>query len=348
MRNDRLQLTEIKGSPEACGEAYGEAFAPLIMGFCKLGLDPNARRLAYARKCWPYVEQSAPVSAEFMRGMARGSGLPLELITLTTLHEEIVHQPHCTALVVTGSATRDGKSIAGQNWDWAPHLYPWPGLLRMRMSGSPRLVTYHYPGLWACAGINEAGLSLVWTGGGYIPKVSPVIGLPTYVLIAEILRLRSVDEALSWLAGVKHAGSFIFFLADATGATAVVEAVPRRVQVDQSGDAMSRANHYLCPDVVHCARQVTPSRSKYTTSQRAERMQRFVDEHYGRFTPAVVKAILTDRSGDWPWLHQMPGGKRSLALEGMTIDSFFAIPQDRVFWTCRGGPHPGPWQSVSP
>jgi hypothetical protein len=346
MSSDLLPIADFKGSPEACGAAYGETFATLLMGFCRQEVTPSQKRLAYARRCWPHVEESAPTAAKFLRGMAAGSKLSLEHVTLLTLHEEICHKPHCTALAAAGEAS-DGKTLIGQNWDWAPQLYPWAGLLRLAQRGQPRLATYHYPGLWACAGVNEAGLGLVWTGGGYFPLVGPVAGVPTYVLIAEILRQRTADEALAYLRTVKHAGSFIFFLGDATGATIVVEAVPGKLAVDRSATPLCRANHYVDPQILKKGRQVAPRRAKSTTLQREQRMAALVEKHRGRLTPAAAQTILTDRGTDWPWLHQFPGGRQERTLDGMTIDSLLVICEDRQLWTCRGGRTPGPWQCVT-
>jgi predicted choloylglycine hydrolase len=346
MGNDVLPLTDLRGSPTQCGAAYGEAFGTLMMGFCRQEVTPTRKRLAYARRCWRHVEESAPTSAAFMRGAAGAARLGLEHVALLALHEEIVHQPHCTALAATGETT-GGPTLVGQNWDWAPQLYPWAGLLWIAMTGSPWLITYHYPGLWACAGINDAGLALMWTGGGYFPRVRPVVGLPTYVLIAELLRLRTVDDALGYLGRIKHAGCFIFFLGDATGATAVVEAVPGKCAIDRGGSALCRANHYADPKVLAAGKQVKPHRASSSTLQREERMGTLVKKYEGRLNRAAVQAILTDRTGAWPWLHQFPGGRQADTLDGMTIDSLLAICQDRTLLTCRGGPRPGPWQQLA-
>lgn len=348
MSGERLTLTEIRGTPALCGAAYCEEFATRIIGFGKQSVDPTPARLAYARRCWKYIEKSAPTSAAFLTGMARAAGLSRDVSTLIALHEEIVHQPHCTAFVATGEATRGGETILAQNWDWSPALYPWPGLLRLAMTGGPRMLTYHYPGLWACAGVNEAGLGLVWTGGGYMPKVAPVDGVPTYVLISEILRQPNVEAALACLNGMKHAGSFIFFLGDASGATAVVEAVPGKKHVDRTSPVMSRGNHYLCADIIKCGKQIKPSRTKYTTLQRSEKMTELLGKYHGEISPETAKQILTDRSGDYPWLNQFPGGPKGWQLAGMTIDSFFVMCNDCSFWTCRGGATLGPWQSDTP
>jgi hypothetical protein len=227
-------------------------------------------------------------------------------------------------------------------------MYPWAGLLKLAMKGSPRMALYHYPGLWACAGVNEAGLALMWTGGGYIPRVPPVVGVPTYALIAEVMRLASVEGALAYLRGVKPAGCFLFFLADASGATAIVEGAAGRIAVEQKPGCMVRANHYVCPDIVTCSNQERRiSRKKYSTLQREARMGELVEQNRGRIDPKTTRAILTDRGSPWPWLHQFPGERDSVPLSGMTIDSLFVVCQDRVLETCRGGREPGPWQAIT-
>lgn len=350
MNSRRLALTEIRGTAHACGEAYGEAFASLIMGFCRLELAPDPRKMRYARSCWKYVVKHAPVSAEFLRGEARGAHLSLEHAVLLSLHEEICHEKHCTAFVSSRHSTPggSGKTIVGQNWDWSPRLYPWAGLLRLGIKGSPRAALYHYPGLWASAGVNETGLALMWTGGGYTPYVKPIVGVPTYVLIAEIMRRRSVDDALAFLAPLRIAGCFLFFLADATGAVAIVEGAAGRMVVDRSDQVMLRANHYACPAIVRCSRQSARiPRQTTTTLQREERMRELTARHRGRITAAVARRLLTDRHGAWPWVHGYPAGRDSVKLNSMTIDSLYAVCEDRVLWTCRGGREPGPWQSVT-
>jgi len=54
------------------------------------------------------------------------------------------------------------------------------------------------------------GLSLIWTGAGYLPKVRPIVGVPTYALIAGILACRTCREAISLMRRTLNAGSFIF------------------------------------------------------------------------------------------------------------------------------------------
>jgi predicted choloylglycine hydrolase len=347
MNKDKLVVTEIKGSALEAGRAYGEGFGQMMMGFCRQELKPDKRKIGYARKCWKHTVKHAPESARFIEGMAQGSGLSLDHVGLLTLHEEVYHEPHCTAFAATGSATRAGKTVVAMNWDWATNLYPWAGLLKLTVKGAPRVATYHYPGLWACAGVNEYGMTLMWTGGGYLPKVPPMVGVPTYVLIAEVLRRNSVQAAVDYLAGVPIAGCFIFHLGDAAGNIAIVEGAAGKQAVDRTGDVLFRANHYTCRDIVACSKQTTPlPRKNATTVFRYERMKALMEEHGGKISVSVAKKVLTDRHGAWPWIHQFPGGKDSVTLGGMTIDSLFAVAQERALYTCRGGRTAGPWQVV--
>lgn len=325
-----------------CGVAYGQAFEPQIMGFCRMELEPDRKRLGYARRCWQHVEKDAPASARFMKGMAKGAHLSLEHVTLLALHEEIVHTKHCSAF----AASRGDCPIVAMNWDWSTPKYPWAGLLKLKMTGSPRMVTYHYPGLWAGAGVNEHGVALMWTGSGYFPQIQPVVGLPTYVIIAEILRRKTVRQAISYVERVKQAGAFIFFVGDAAGDTAVIEAIPGRVD-HVRGDALSRANHYMCDAIVAGSRQKLTRKDAVSTRYRGRRMEALMKKYAGRITPAAARKILTDRDGPWPWIHQFPGGARQHELADMTIDSLFADCRERVLHTCRGGRVPGKWQTVA-
>ena len=344
---DKLELHTIRGTAIQCGRQYGQRWSTGMLGFYYQELRPDKQKLAYARRCWEHVEKACPHSAQFMRGMARGSGLTVDQVALLALHEENHHiRPHCTAFAATGADTRGGKTLVAMNWDWSAQLYPWAGLLRLDARGSPRALTYHYPGLWASAGVNQHGLSFMWTGAGHMPVLEPVVGLPTYVLIAEILRRRSVPAVLRWLDSITHAGSFIFFIGDAEGRIAVIEGMPGRLAMDRSADALIRANHYNCADIVGASKQRVLRVGSKTTAYRAKRMAQLVGDNVPGLTVKAGRQILTDRDGPGPWLHQFPYGTGRFTSGGMTIDSLLAVSEDRALYTCRGGWEHGPWQRV--
>ena len=154
-------ILEVKGAPRACGRQYGESQAEAIEAFLHMEVTPDPKRLRYAARCWEHLKRWEKHVVEFARGMAEGSKLSVEEVTLLLLHEEIAHTNHCTAIGATGAGTKDGRPIIGENWDWNARLYPWPSLLRLRSDITPAALHYTFPGLWAGAGMNEHGMSLV-------------------------------------------------------------------------------------------------------------------------------------------------------------------------------------------
>lgn len=344
-------ITIPRHEPHTVGRRYGKLFEHDLLGFCRQETRPDEQRLAYARACWPYIEQHAPTSAQFMRGVARASNLSIEHLTLLSLHEEIYPwDPHCTAFTATRQATRDGQTLVGMNWDWAPQLQPWARLTRLATNDDPTIVSYGFPGLWVGAGVNEDGLALMWTGAARLPiRETPTPGVPTYVLIAEILRRAVVAEATWYLESVPLAGSFIFLLGDADGRIAVVEAAPGAMTVltEDDAPAFTRANHFECPDMIRAGRQNEIELGE-STCYRAQRMAQRVAEAHGELDAAIARDILTDRDGPGPWINQFPGpdGPDSLTLAGMTLDSLLADCTNRSLHTCRGGRRRGAWHSV--
>jgi hypothetical protein len=330
-------LIELRGSPRSCGRQYGERQAEAIEAFLHTEVTPDAKRLRYAARCWRVLSRWKKHVSEFVRGMAEGSHLAVEEVTLLLLHEEIVHCKPCTAVGATGPGTADGKPIIGQNWDWNPRLYPWAGLTRLHARGIPASFFYSYPGLWASAGINEHGFSLVWTGAGYLPTVRPVVGIPTYALIAGLLACRDCQQALKLLRETRLAGCFIFFIADARREVWVVEGLPRRFEAVRCEDVISRANHYQSARICRLSRQPTdpPPNPGTNTWFRGRRMSKLAQRYRGRFDRHLVEKCLCDEFGGMgKSICQRPGhGRRSLS-----IDSFYCLPVQRQFWIARGVP----------
>jgi hypothetical protein len=327
-------ITTLSGSPRACGRAYGHQQAEAIEAFLHMEVAPSPQRRRYAARCWELVQRWDRSIAEFTRGMAAGAGIDVADATLLLAHEEIVHIKHCTGIGATRAGTHDGHPIVGQTWDWSPILYPWSSLTRLAMDDAPRALLYSFPGLWASAGINEHGLSLVWTGAAYSPIVRSAVGIPTYALIAAILARRTCAEALDLLRRTTNAGSFIFFLADATGEVVVVEGLPRRIEVTRCEDVISRANHYETARMVRLSGQdFTKGPRHFNSPDRAARMAALARRHAGAITRHHIEAFLRDRRG--------APGRRICSLPSPTarwiaVDSFYCLPDRRELWIARG------------
>jgi hypothetical protein len=112
---------------------------------------------------------------------------------------------------------------------------------------------------------------------------------------------------------------------------------------------MCRANHYEVAGAVHLLQQNLEADygERVATQCRRDRMGELLQKHYGKINRAAAQAILTDREGAWPYINRYPSGEAGQDTWLMSLDSFFTISEDRVFYTCRGGRQLGPWQEFS-
>jgi hypothetical protein len=158
-----------------------------------------------------------------------------------------------------------------------------------------------------------------------------------------------VYESDRYIQSVKLAGAFNFMLADAGGCLAAVEALPDYVAVDQSGLTLCRANHYMDEEAARLSEQDLSGDVKktFTTKYRRDRMAQLLEKHYGKIDVQAARDILNDREAAWPYIHQYPDCDDGRETSVLSLDSFFAVSEDRVFHTCRGGRQPGPWQEVA-
>jgi hypothetical protein len=248
-------LTVISGKPRERGKQYGERYRADIRalidreiyqrlvkpsGYTKDGM------LRYAGACAKETKAFAPEIHDEMEGMAEGSGIRLEELVLLNLHEEVTRGgalpkvDHCTAVALGPGEGEKGDTFVGQTWDWMESVRNLANMLHWKRSEGPSLLAYAYPGLWVGAGLNSAGIALVWTsaGGG-----SPRVGIPSYVLIAQMLYQDTLKGALDEARRSKHAGFFTFVLGDGEGNLANVEGSPKELVVETGRVRMTRVGY---------------------------------------------------------------------------------------------------------
>jgi hypothetical protein len=343
------RIVELRGTARECGWTYGEHMAESITGFamqdatmgasladCCAGIQPDPERLVYARKCGEALHAWDAGVTDFAVGMAESTGRTFEEVVLLLLTEEIGHTKYCTAFGATAAGTSDGAPVIAQNWDGLSELYPWAHLTRYLCEGAPAALFYSYPGLWACTGVNEYGLGLLWTSTGIYPAIRPVVGVPTYALIAGLLAQKTCRNALHLLERTTFAGCFNFFMADETGEVWVVEGMPGNFEAVPCVDVISRANHYECRSLCEISGQTVPEAGlSANTAPRSQRVKELLEQNRGRVGPSVIEAILTDHGVKPGWdICQHPVPKR----DRLTLDSMYILPQKREFWIARGSP----------
>jgi hypothetical protein len=336
-----LPISSYTGTPTACGEAYGEEHREGIRIAAETLSPWTPAQLRYAAKCmkapWRFQRDIDAIT----RGIARAAGKSYLDIAQFYAHEELGRMKHCTAIAATGPGTPSGKPILGMNWDGPRNTYPWASLLRLQYGRQPATLFYTpYPGLWCGAGMNEHGVSLVWTSADHNLRRRnkwPIVGVPTYALVAGVLNCKTSAEARSLLRTTKNAGGFIFFIADAKGDVMVVEAVPGQTVFIPCKDIIARANHLEDPTLVRRSQQHLPPSTPTTTNSpaRGKRVHQLEALHNGRLTPKAIESIFRDE-------HDHPGLTICQTCANgnnyMTIDSFYCLPAKRELHLARGLP----------
>ena len=248
-------LTVISGRPRDRGKQYGSKFKEAIRDFLDKEIyKPFAkdeaqkkRLLQYAGQCIKEIKKYSPSLLDELEGMAEATELPVESLVLSNLHEEVHYQlplpvDHCTALAAGPPDTGDGNTYVGQNWDWMESVYGKSSVLLWKRPEGASVLAYAYPGLWAGAGLNSAGVALCWTSAGPNDK-GPAVGIPSYLLIAQMLYADSLKEAIAEARRAKLAGWFTFVLADGKGNLVSVEGSPKELAVVESKGHLVRVGY---------------------------------------------------------------------------------------------------------
>ena len=338
-------LTVISGGPRERGRQYGRQFKDAIAAFLEREIfqpfvfQSQAREdvLRYAGACAEEIKSYSPLVMEELEGMAEGSGLRLDEVVLITLHEELWHRgvlppaPHCTAVAAGPPYTNDSSTYVGQTWDWMPSVYGLSSMLLWQRPADegPSVLAYSYPGLWVGAGMNSAGIALCWTSGPDEGSPGPRVGIPSYVLIAQMLYQPTLEAAIEEARRARHAGWFTFVLADGDGNLANVEGSPKDLAVERSRGHLAR--------VYFGTRQMTGAADGQPVPYhpRCRRMYDLLGAAAGRLDRPTLQGLFAD--------HGEPGQER-ICVHPNTLDGMLFDTTRREAWVTRGPACSGRWK----
>lgn len=300
-------LTVIAGKPRERGKQYGLKFKDAIHAFLdkeiykKFAKNPptQADLMRFGSECLKAIKPFSPTIHEELEGIAEGADMKIEEVALLSCHEEVAKQgvlpvQHCTALAAGPPDTQDGCTYVGQNWDWMLSAYGLSSMLLWKRPEGPSLISYSYPGLWVGAGLNSAGVALCWTWGDKRGIKGPRVGIPAYVLIAQMLYQDTLQGALEEAKRARHAGWFTFVLADGKGHLANVEGTPEKLAIETTGGHLARAD-FGTPEITGTAKGQPV---KYHTKCR--RMYDLLASSKGKLDRVALQGFFTDHENKGP------------------------------------------------
>ncbi|ESZ21672.1 MULTISPECIES: C45 family peptidase [unclassified Mesorhizobium] len=305
-------LVEIEGAPKARGMAYGEQARGRIGASVALyagqldrfgfGRDDVAR---FSEIFLPRLRQRAPDLVEEMEGIASGANLDLSSIVLVNARTEILQlarrekgisddEPDgCTGAVILPEATRNGRLIHGQNWDWKAECAETSVVLRIRRTDGPDLLTFTEAGGLARSGFNAAGIGIT---ANYLESDRDYreIGIPLPFIRRRALEAQHFADAIKVVATTPKSGSNNMILSTAEGFAVDFECAPDEAfAIYPDDDMIVHANHWQSPVALSKLRE-TGLRDVPDSLYRDQRVRRRLSARHGDVTIDDLKEALFD------------------------------------------------------
>lgn len=294
------------------GERFAEAVAANVETyrdrFSHEGVDVDAMR-EHAAEYVEYIERESPEYAAEMRGIAEGSGVPLVDVTMLNVRWEVIYPAWkaqteaadaeadgaasesngettpevernptvdgCTSFGVLPSATADGTTYMGQNWDWLAPIVDTLFLMELRREDAPDVLAMTEAGIvGGKIGVNEHGIGLAVNGLISGEDGSEGFRKPYHVRFREVLDAERYDDALRPILETDRVCSANVLVGHADGELIDLEAAPELVNpIYPDEGVLTHSNHFETDAVESVNERRGPS-----TLYRAERLRRLLAE----------------------------------------------------------------------
>ncbi|MGI5952127.1 MAG: C45 family autoproteolytic acyltransferase/hydrolase [Brooklawnia sp.] len=241
---------------EQCAERIQRSVDLYEAVFAHYAQLPWSQVVDYAKQFRaPIAEFSPDIMAE-MDGIAAGANRSREEILALNARSEVMFglkvEPagECTSFFAGPSATSNGHTLVGQNWDWKPACTDTLVLLEIDQGESlPAFVTIVEAGLLAKTGFNSAGIGLA-TNTLITPMDKGTPGVTYHVLLRQILNSWTIEDALASIFGAQRSASANYLIGAQRGVGVSVETTPGGVEgihlVRPVEDVIGHSNNYVC------------------------------------------------------------------------------------------------------
>ncbi len=297
-RYPRLNVFHVSGSPRNVGEQLGVRFAKEAHRAVQLfkkeltwekgATMDGAKR--YGRKVLPKIEGWFPDFVEEMRGYAKGSGVPFDVLSAEWCdYSPSMGIKGCTDVAVGPDQTADGCVLVAHNEDYTPDYDGIVVPVHVAVEGKPAFFAMSYQGLFPTMGFNEAGISL--TGNAVSPRDTRV-GIPKMYPPRKVLECRSLVEALAASMPPSRGSSFNNIVCSREGELYSMEGSATAFDAIYGDDGwLVHSNHYLSPKMLTFERN---PHEKFCSILRYNRATKLLRATLGRVSPETIMKIQRD------------------------------------------------------
>ncbi|WP_251343014.1 C45 family autoproteolytic acyltransferase/hydolase [Haloplanus halophilus] len=309
-----LRGLKLTGPPRERGITHGEAFADEIETNLEIYLDvfehkgtDEATVYEQAEEFVPLIEDENEAYAEEMRGVAEGSGLSIEDVTILNARYEVMYSAFkqaadelnedkpdaCTAFGIRNSRSETGHTYLGQNWDWMPGLETFVMDVEPE-NGADHVAMTEAGIVGGKIGVNDAGLGMTVNGLITERDGEEPFRKPYHVRFREVLESERMDAAIEAVLVKDRVCSANVIVGHESGELIDLELAPERA-------------NYLYPDdgvLVHTnhVEDTSSMDSEFEkllpdTLCRAPRLRRLLTEGTDRIDEATIRNALRDHFG---------------------------------------------------
>ena len=153
----------------------------------------------------------------------------------------------CTGVVALPGATREGRLIHAQNWDWKVECAETAVVLRIRRDDGPDVLTFVEAGGLARSGMNSAGIAIT---ANYLESDRDYgqVGVPLALIRRKVLDTEHVALAMRAVYATPKSASSNMMVSHKQGVAIDFECAPDETfQVHPERGLMVHANHWQSP-----------------------------------------------------------------------------------------------------
>lgn len=360
----------IAGGPRDRGRSYGEQVSERIA--TSIGAYREVFH-AYAGWGWDQVRAEAaryeePIAAfgsryvEEMRGIAEGAGTDLaDILSINTRTEVMFaakaraaeaqggdgrRQGECSAFAVLPSASADGHTLIGQNWDWLLHCFDTVVVVEAEQDDGPNYVTVVEAGLLAKTGMNSSGLGVA-TNALVTDDDRGEPGIPYHVLLRAFMDCETISDAYAAAQQGFRSSSANYLLAHRDGIAVDLEATPgdfsRLFLLFPDDGVLLHTNHFVADafDRKDVSLWVMPD-----GPFRLERLRSAVAAAGDELSLDTFRAVLGDHANYPSGVCCHPDGRFDELEQGATVASVLMDLDAMRIWLADGHPCTVPYREL--
>lgn len=361
-----MPVVVLQGKPHDMGLQYGSRLSVYItrvkdsLWAQLLSKEDKAAVLAHLLEYDKVIRKEAPEMIPIMEGMAGGAGVDYEDILMINCFVDVAWArpvESCSGLAAWGEATREGKTIAGINFDFMPEPFAYRAVVVAYPAEGNAFISTGFAGvLGNNFTLNEKGLVELNNHGEYKRPQDKGYGLPAMLIPGYIaMTCDTWEEARDFMLNATRSMGVARHFQDSDGGGCVVESTADKAVVRYAGDFGEKSylidtNHWLTDDMKETKWPIPrPGNSEY----RYMTIEKFLQDHDGRLDASSFMEVLGigDRFWDGTSWQEPEGWTKNtvncLSVKLGTHASHVAVPADRTVYI-RTGDATGLWGALAP